>query len=132
MKRRSGLRSGAFVCAFALALLMDRDSHAATKTVDLDGNPANGAESQCDLNLSGNFPVVFEDLVILGSVIVSWGDMATPAHRFMAFDKLTGQFRWISSTRLRPPDTIYSAPVLATLGGVVAIYVFSVWAGAIA
>src|SRR5206468_9690965 len=57
------------------------------------------------------------DLVILGSVIVSWGDMAVPAHRFMAFDKKTGHFRWIASTRLRPPDTIYSAPVLATIGG---------------
>ena len=34
-----------------------------------------------------NFPVVFEDLVILGSVIIGWGDMAMPAHRFMAFDK---------------------------------------------
>jgi outer membrane protein assembly factor BamB len=64
-----------------------------------------------------NFPVVFEDLVILGSVLVSWGDMATPAHRFMAFDKKTGEFRYIASTRLRPPDTIYSAPVLATIGG---------------
>ncbi len=64
-----------------------------------------------------NFPIVFEDLVILGSVLVSWGDMATPAHRFMAFDKKTGEFRYIASTRLRPPDTIYSAPVLATIGG---------------
>src|SRR5207237_9815889 len=63
-----------------------------------------------------NFPIVFEDLVILGSVIVSWGDMATPAHRFMAFDRKTGEFRWIASTRLRPPDTIYSATVLATIG----------------
>jgi outer membrane protein assembly factor BamB len=64
-----------------------------------------------------NFPVVFEDLIILGSVIVSWGDMAVPAHRFMAFDKRTGDFVWITSTRLRPPDTIYSAPVIATIGG---------------
>jgi outer membrane protein assembly factor BamB len=64
-----------------------------------------------------NFPIVFEDLVIVAGVIVSWGDMATPAHRFMAFDKRTGEFVWIASTRLRPPDTIYSAPVLATIGG---------------
>jgi outer membrane protein assembly factor BamB len=64
-----------------------------------------------------NFPIIFEDLVILGSVIVNWGDMALPAHRFMAFDKKTGDFRYIASTRLRPPDTIYSAPVLATVGG---------------
>lgn len=64
-----------------------------------------------------NFPIVFEDLLIVAGVIVSWGDMATPAHRFMAFDKRTGEFVWIASTRLRPPDTIYSAPVLATIGG---------------
>lgn len=64
-----------------------------------------------------NFPIVFEDLVILGSVIVNWGDQAVPSHRFMAFDKRTGAFVWITSTRLRPPDTIYSAPVLATING---------------
>jgi outer membrane protein assembly factor BamB len=64
-----------------------------------------------------NYPIVFEDLVIVGAVLVSWGDMAVPAHRFMAFDKRTGDFVWITSSRLRPPDTIYSAPVLATIGG---------------
>jgi outer membrane protein assembly factor BamB len=64
-----------------------------------------------------NFPIIFEDLVILGSVIVNWGDMGLPAHRFMGFDKKTGEFRYIASTRVRPPDTIYSAPVLATIGG---------------
>jgi hypothetical protein len=35
----------------------------------------------------------------------------------MAFDKRTGDFRYIASTRVHPPDTIYSAPVLATIGG---------------
>jgi outer membrane protein assembly factor BamB len=64
-----------------------------------------------------NFPVVHEDLVILGSVVIGWGDMAIPAHRFIAFDKATGQVAWFVSTRTRPPDTIYSAPVLATIGG---------------
>jgi outer membrane protein assembly factor BamB len=64
-----------------------------------------------------NFPIVFEDLVIVASVIVSWGDLALPAHRFMAFDKRTGEFVYVASTRTRPPDTIYSAPVLATIGG---------------
>lgn len=66
-----------------------------------------------------NYPVVHEDLVILGSVIIGWGEsgMAVPAHRFMAFDKRTGQIVWFVSTRLRPPDTIYSAPVIATIGG---------------
>ena len=64
-----------------------------------------------------NFPVVFEDLVILGSVIIGWGDMAVPAHRLMAFNKRTGEMVWFVSTRLRPPDTIYSAPVIATING---------------
>jgi outer membrane protein assembly factor BamB len=64
-----------------------------------------------------NYPIVHEDLVILGSVIVGWGDMATPAHRLMGFDKRTGQLVWFSSTKLRPPDTIYSGPVLTTIGG---------------
>lgn len=64
-----------------------------------------------------NYPVVFEDLVILGSVIIGWGDMAVPAHRIMGIDKRTGEMRWFVSTRLRPPDTIYSGPVIATIGG---------------
>ena len=46
-----------------------------------------------------NYPIVFEDLVILGSVIVSWGDMAMPAHRFMAFDKAHRPGRLDSSAR---------------------------------
>jgi hypothetical protein len=64
-----------------------------------------------------NYPVVFEDLVIVGAVIVGWGDMAVPAHRVMGFDKRTGKIVWFVSTRLRPPDTIYSGPVIATIGG---------------
>ena len=64
-----------------------------------------------------NYPIVFEDLVILGSVMINWGDMAVPAHRFVGFDKRTGQVVWFVSTRLRPPDTIYSGPVIATIGG---------------
>lgn len=64
-----------------------------------------------------NYPVIVDDLVILGSVIVGWGDMAIPAHRFVGFDKATGQIAWFVSTRLRPEDTIYSAPVVAVIGG---------------
>jgi hypothetical protein len=48
---------------FALALLAFTGSHAATKTVDLDGNAANGAESQCDLNVLQTFPVMIENRV---------------------------------------------------------------------
>ena len=64
-----------------------------------------------------NYPVICDDLVILGSVVIGWGDMATPAHRFIGFDKATGQVRWFVSTKLRPEDTIYSGPVLAVVNG---------------
>lgn len=64
-----------------------------------------------------NYPVVVDDLVILGSVIIGWGDMAQPAHRFLGFDKATGEVRWFTSTKLRPEDTIYSAPIVAVVNG---------------
>jgi outer membrane protein assembly factor BamB len=64
-----------------------------------------------------NYPIVVDDLVILGSVVIGWGDMALPAQRYLGFDKLTGEIRWFMSTRLRPEDTIYSAPVVAHLNG---------------
>jgi outer membrane protein assembly factor BamB len=64
-----------------------------------------------------NYPVVFEDMVILGSVIIGWGDMAVPSFRVMGFDKRTGEIRYFISTRLRPTDTTYSAPVLTTING---------------
>ncbi|MCC9606646.1 PQQ-like beta-propeller repeat protein [Blastopirellula sp. JC732] len=64
-----------------------------------------------------NFPIVFEDLVIVSAVVIGWGDMAKPAHRFLAFDKNTGEMVWFNGTRLLPDDTTYSAPVIATLNG---------------
>jgi len=64
-----------------------------------------------------NYPVVFEDLVIIGSVITGWGDQAVPAHRLIGFDKKTGDVRYVASTRLRPPDTIHSAPTLCVIKG---------------
>lgn len=64
-----------------------------------------------------NFPVIFEDLVIVSAVVIGWGEMAKPAHRFLAFDKRTGEVVWFKGTRLLPYDTTYSAPALAVLGG---------------
>jgi outer membrane protein assembly factor BamB len=64
-----------------------------------------------------NFPLVFEDLVIISGVIIGWGDMAAPCHRFIAFDKLTGEVVWFNGTRPLPDDTTYSAPSLAVLNG---------------
>lgn len=70
-----------------------------------------------------NVPLVFEDLVITSAVVVGWGDsakysfLAKPAHRFMAFDKTTGELRWINGTSISPYDTTYSTPTLCVLGG---------------
>jgi len=70
-----------------------------------------------------NFPVVFEDLVIISGVMTGWGETAVPAHRFIAFDKKTGVAQWFKSTKLRPEDTTYSTPVFATFKGQVAMVV---------
>ncbi len=64
-----------------------------------------------------NFPVVFEDLVIISGVTTGWGETALPAQRFLAFNKMTGESVWITSTRPRPEDTTYSTPVFARLNG---------------
>lgn len=64
-----------------------------------------------------NTPVVFEDLVIASAVVTGWGEMAVPAHRFIAMDKNTGEVRWFNGTGLRPEDTTYSTPVLTVLDG---------------
>ena len=64
-----------------------------------------------------NVPVLFEDLVIISAVVIGWGEMAKPAHRFLAFNKKTGQLVWFTGTRLLPYDTTYSTPTVAFLDG---------------
>jgi outer membrane protein assembly factor BamB len=64
-----------------------------------------------------NMPIVDENLAIISGVIIGWGDMAKPAHRFLAFNKHSGELVWFSSTRLFPDDTTYSTPVVSVLGG---------------
>lgn len=64
-----------------------------------------------------NMPVVFDDLVIISAVVIGWDEMAKPAHRFMAFDKATGEIVWFNGTTLFPTDTTYSAPVLTAFNG---------------
>jgi outer membrane protein assembly factor BamB len=64
-----------------------------------------------------NFPIVCDDLVIISAVVIGWGEMARPAHRFLAFNKLTGQTTWFASTTLLPEDTTYSAPIITMLNG---------------
>lgn len=64
-----------------------------------------------------NFPVVFEDTVIVSGVHTGWAETALPAQRVMAFDKHNGAMKWMFSTEPRPEDTTYSTPVFAVLGG---------------
>lgn len=64
-----------------------------------------------------NCPVIFENNVIISAVVIGWGEMAKPAHRFICFDKDNGAPIWFEGTRLLPDDTTYSAPVLAVIDG---------------
>jgi outer membrane protein assembly factor BamB len=85
-----------------------------------------------------NVPVIFEDTVLISAVVVGWGDepkwggLARPAHRFMCFDKATGELRWLNGTGISPYDTTYSTPTVLPLGGQQAIVFCSgdgeVWA----
>jgi hypothetical protein len=76
---------------------------AATKTVDLDAQPTNGAESKCDLNVLSSFPVTIENVVTNKAV----GD---------AF-----QFTWASAG----PGGFTSAVTSGTTGGVGARWTWS-------
>ncbi|MFP6658643.1 MAG: PQQ-binding-like beta-propeller repeat protein [Pirellulales bacterium] len=77
-----------------------------------------------------NVPVIFEDLVIISAIVIGWGDMAKPAHRFLAFDKKSGEVVWFNGTRLLPYDTTYSTPSVATVDGQ-ALLVFGSGDGAV-
>ena len=68
-----------------------------------------------------NVPIVFDDLVIISGVVIGWGEMARPAHRFLAFDKKTGATVWFNSTKPLPEDTTYSTPVTTVLNGQAAL-----------
>lgn len=68
-----------------------------------------------------NFPIVFEDLVIVSGVMTQWGEKAVPAHRFVGFDKQTGAAVWFNGTTPKPFDTTYSTPFLTTFNGQAAI-----------
>ena len=65
-----------------------------------------------------NVPVVFEESVLDEAVVVGWGDhrkwagLARPAHRFLCFDKRTGELRWLNGTSISPFDTTYSTPTV--------------------
>lgn len=63
-------------------------------------------------------PVIDEDRVILGFNCAVWGNFAKGGHRFIAFDKKTGEVIWFTEPGGQPLDTTYATPVVAVIGGV--------------
>ncbi len=64
-----------------------------------------------------NFPVICDDVVIISAIVIGWGDNAKPAHRFIGFDKATGDVVWFNGTRPLPYDTSYSSPTVTVIDG---------------
>ncbi|NOX57691.1 MAG: PQQ-binding-like beta-propeller repeat protein [Planctomycetes bacterium] len=62
-------------------------------------------------------PIIDEDRVIVSFLNSSWGPMAKPTHRWVAFDKRTGEIIWWAAPGGKPLDTTYSCPVVAVIGG---------------
>jgi len=62
-------------------------------------------------------PIIDGDLVIMSAAVSNWGTSANRAHRLVAFDKRTGDIRYVSNPGGRPYDTAYAAPTIATIGG---------------
>jgi outer membrane protein assembly factor BamB len=54
-------------------------------------------------------PLIDGDLVIVSGVTFQWGQHARGAHRFMAFDKRTGETVWVSAPAadLTTPHTLH-------------------------
>jgi outer membrane protein assembly factor BamB len=62
-------------------------------------------------------PVVVDDLVVISYLNRSWGDHKVPRHRYVAFEKNSGDVVWISTPGGKPLDTTYSTPVIAEIAG---------------
>jgi outer membrane protein assembly factor BamB len=62
-------------------------------------------------------PIVDGDLVIVSGVTFQWGQHGRGAHRFMAFDKKTGETVWVSAPGGRPYDTTYAPPIIVNVNG---------------
>jgi outer membrane protein assembly factor BamB len=62
-------------------------------------------------------PLIDRDLVIASGATFSWGTHSRGSHRFMAFDKKTGETVWVSTPGGRPYDTTYAAPIIVNING---------------
>ncbi|HJP95560.1 MAG TPA: PQQ-binding-like beta-propeller repeat protein [Pyrinomonadaceae bacterium] len=62
-------------------------------------------------------PIIDGDLVIVSAVTFQWGKHGGGAHRFIAFDKKTGECVYVSAPGGRPYDTTYAAPIIVNVNG---------------
>jgi len=62
-------------------------------------------------------PIVEGNMVVISAITTSWGDHARAGHRFMAFDKRTGETIYVSVPGGRPFDTTYSPPTVVDNDG---------------
>ncbi|HEV7891965.1 MAG TPA: PQQ-binding-like beta-propeller repeat protein [Pyrinomonadaceae bacterium] len=62
-------------------------------------------------------PLVDGDFVIASGVTFQWGPHGRGAHRWIAFDKRTGETMWVSAPGGRPYDTTYAAPIIVNVAG---------------
>jgi outer membrane protein assembly factor BamB len=62
-------------------------------------------------------PIVDGDLVIVSGVTFQTGQHGRGAHRFMAFDKKTGETIYVSAPGGRPYDTTYAPPIIVNING---------------
>jgi len=62
-------------------------------------------------------PIIDGDLVIVSGVTFQWGQHGRGAHRFIAFDKKTGETMWVSAPGGRPYDTTYAPPIITNVNG---------------
>ena len=62
-------------------------------------------------------PIIDGDLVIVSGVTFQWGQHGRGAHRFIAFDKKTGDTIYVSAPGGRPYDTTYAPPIIANVNG---------------
>jgi outer membrane protein assembly factor BamB len=62
-------------------------------------------------------PIIDGDLVILSGVTFQWGQHGRGAHRWLAFDKRTGETFYVSAPGGRPYDTTYASPIIADVNG---------------
>src|ERR1051325_10595627 len=62
-------------------------------------------------------PLIDGDLVIVRGVTFQWGEHGRGAHRFIAFDKKTGETVYVSAPGGRPYDTTYAPPIIVNVNG---------------